>query len=143
MALGTPVDIETGKKLKEKKFSELVKSYYDEKRFGKKLVEFYGKIDANNMTYLSLTKGTIQSGYISAPTIGEVLDWFYEVHGIHLTATPTGILMNDWNYHISISGTSDEIKLGRKLNYKSLNGNFKSRKETYIAGINFVLNKLL
>ena len=76
---------ETAVLAKEKGFDVEVRSYFDFKKFGDKSVEFYGKLDANNLMIwnVELAKN-IPANYISAPSQALLQKWLREKHNLYI-----------------------------------------------------------
>lgn len=79
------ISFETAKLAKEKGFNIEVKTYFDFKKFGIKPVEFFGKLNANDLTKWDddLRQNT-SANYISAPTQSLLQKWLREKHKIIL-----------------------------------------------------------
>lgn len=79
------VSKETAILAKERGFNVEVRSYFDFKKFGDKPLEFYGKLDANNLMVwnVELSKN-IPADYVSAPTQGLLQKWLREKHNLYI-----------------------------------------------------------
>ena len=77
------VSFKTAKLAKEKGFNIEIKYYYDFKKFGKRPLGFFGKLNANDLTQWDNTlKQNKPAEYISAPTQSLLQKWLREVHKI-------------------------------------------------------------
>lgn len=109
--MNTPVNFEIGKLLRDNKQN----------------------ISSSKLMYASNGKLTdainIFDDWFFAPTIAEVLMWFYEKHGIWISCDAT---VNLWYYSISIPET------GKMIIFTS-EKSFKSPTQAYLEAIKYIL----
>ena len=80
------VSFETAKLAKEKGFNIEVKCYYDLKKFGERPLEFFGKLNANDLTkWNEELRENVHAEYVSAPTQSLLQKWLREKHNIHIS----------------------------------------------------------
>jgi len=144
--MNRPVNFELAKLLKEKGFEQENPGYEDHK------YSFYAIKDFDNDWRDSFSKrreGELLDGYylapltekrenvvIIAPTITEVIMWFYEKHGIWIVSLP--VSKNKWYFEILYNYKKD---IGWVCMNDSTESNSPS--EAYEAAIKYTLNNLI
>jgi len=126
MILAATVDFETSKLLRDKEFENttphrLYRSYYNH------LGEYRGDVSE----YIRARVGGLDTKpfeSVDAPTIGQVVDWLYEKHGIWVTVDFNSKV---WYQIINID------------NNRIIQGFHPSPKVSYEAAINHCLTKLI
>jgi hypothetical protein len=133
-----PVSSPIAKLLKEKGFDIPVRNYYLLKEKGKFLHEGFDDEYWGDNRIVNWNDGISPikpfQGFISAPTIAEVLMWLYEKHKIWISVDAPHKLLKSWCFEAY--KINDEITLIEK----SL---FNSPTEAYEAAIDYVLNNLI
>jgi len=115
------VSFQIAKLLKEKGFNEEVRDYYEEKDG----TFYHSQYFRDNISINEKHKG-----FVTAPTIAEVVMWLYEKHGI-------------W---ISVFSTDDVTMFSYKISCRqghNYSPNFNSPTEAYEAAIVYTLNNLI
>lgn len=123
----TPVKFPVAKLLKEKGFDKPIKNYYRITGSG-----VFNTIKPTNHNNDILQKTAGGMTYVSAPTIGEVVMWLYEKHGVYIWGSQELSDSLDFSYRFrDSSGFSPPI------------GAYNSPTEAYEAAIEYCLSNLI
>jgi hypothetical protein len=138
--MNTPVSFELAKLLKEKGFDIPVRNYFLIKEKGEYIHEGFENDYWGDNRIVNWNKDTVGikpfGGFISAPTIAEVVMWLYEKHKIWVVLLPKqkdkGLF---WGVFYS--------EINKQEFSKSLGSNFSSPTEAYEVAIEYILKNLL
>lgn len=124
--MNTHVDFETAKLLKEKCFDENTDSYY-----------CYSPDQTFDLLYEKLKNSDHANNEVSAPTIMEVVMWFYKEHDLWISANFYKTFEEKilWSYTIK--------NITKSYNETLTIGKFNSMNEAYLKAINYCLTKLI
>ena len=126
--MNTPVSLEIAKLLKEKGFNEEVRDYYEEKDG----TFYYSQYFRDNISI-----NEKHNGFVTAPTIAEVVMWLYEKHGIWINVTSDYNRFRTWQYRI----TNRNKMIGKDgIIY---NEGFNSPTKAYSQAIEYTLKNLI
>lgn len=144
--MNTPVSFPLAKLLKEKGFDVHVRNYYLQKEKGNYLHEGFEDSYWGDNRIVNWNKDVVGikpfKGFLSAPTIAEVVMWLYEKHGIWIVVNPhkgeddLGKPFMEFDPEVW-SFTNECIFHNTKLLY------FNSPTEAYEAAIEYTLNNLI
>jgi hypothetical protein len=148
MGLNKPVDFPTAKLLKEKGFDVPVRSYHLEGKYSDFVHEGFEDDYWGDNKIVNWNKDNIGikpfKGFVSAPTIAEVVMWLYEKHGIWIWVSAK--TLDDG------SNNTIFVSCGRYVPTRKKNG-FEidpviyrpkdNPTEAYEAGIEYVLKNLI
>ena len=133
--MNNPISFETAKLLKEKGFDVPVRNYYLQKEKGDHLHEGFEDEYWGDNKVVNWNKDIIGikpfQGFISAPTIAEVVMWLYEKHGIWIFAFSYS---RRWQWKIDSDSSTAEYSRG---------DGFNSPTEAYEAAIEYTLKNLI
>ena len=142
--MNTPVNFETSKLLKEKGFDIPVKNYYLIQEKGNYLHEGFEDSYWGDNRIVNWNKDVVGikpfEGFLSAPTIVDVVMWLYEKHGIWTYVHKDG----GWWFPV-IENYYDEDDQGTIIEdlSKMTKTYFDSPTEAYEAAITYTLNNLI
>lgn len=135
--MNTPVSSELAKLLKEKRFDVPVRNYYLQKEKGNYLHEGFEDSYWGDYRIVNWNKDVVGikpfEGFLSAPTIAEVVMWLYEKHGI-------------WVYLVPAEDNKEVFKpffRGKNIIDQHLTEFFESPTEAYEAAIDYTLKNLI
>lgn len=133
--MNTPVSFEIAKLLKEKGFSEKVRSMYCEDKLYK---DTKSKGNYNDVEWVRTWRNSSNDDTLSAPTIAEVVMWLYEKHGIWISVIP----YNDEELSQTL-WENTIIHITDNYNDCSDYTFYHSPTEAYEAAIIYVLNEMI
>lgn len=141
--MNTPVNFELAKLLKEKGFDVPVRNYYLQKEKGNCLHEGFEDSYWGDNRIVNWNKDVIGikpfEGFLSVPTIAEVVMWLYEKYGIWISVDVD--INGRFRYIIRKYNNNDrawEVK-----NPISISEYYNSPTEAYEAAIDYTLNNLI
>ena len=136
--MNTPVKSPLAKLLKEKGFDVPVRNYYLLKEEGNYLHEGFEDNYWGDNRIVNWNKDVVGikpfEGFISAPTIAEVVMWLYEKYDIWIWVEAKG---DNWNYFLSTKTKP------AYASFRSYNMYYHSPTEAYEAAIKYTLNNLI
>jgi hypothetical protein len=132
--MNTPVSSELAKLLKEKRFDVPVRNYRLEGKYSDFVHEGFEDDYWGDYRIVNWNKEIIGikpfKGFVSAPTIAEVVMWLYEKHGIWIFVFRYS---KEWQWKVDDENST--LEFSRK--------GFNSPTEAYEAAINHTLNNLI
>ena len=136
--MNTPILFELAKLLKEKGFDVPVRTYRLEGKYPDFVHEGFEDDYWGDNKVVNWNKDVIGikpfKGFVSAPTIAEVLMWLYEKHGVWITVCVIGV--DGFGYWLHDKGR-------KRLNPDNQGGYWLSPTEAYKAAIEYCLTKLI
>lgn len=136
--MNTPILFELAKLLKEKGFDVPVRTYRLEGKYPDFVHEGFEDDYWGDNKVVNWNKDVIGikpfKGFVSAPTIAEVVMWLYEKHGVWIFIYPLNKVKGDFAYNISID--DKDVPTNN-------NNRFITPIEAYESGIKYTLNNLI
>jgi len=136
--MNTPILFELAKLLKEKGFDVPVRTYRLEGKYPDFVHEGFEDDYWGDNKVVNWNKDVIGikpfKGFVSAPTIAEVVMWLYEKHGVWITVCVIGV--DGFGYWLHDKGR-------KRLNPDNQGGYWLSPTEAYKAAIEYCLTKLI
>ena len=145
--MNTHVISKIAKLLKEKGFDVPVRNYYLLKEEGNYLHEGFEDSYWGDNRIVNWNKDVVGikpfEGFISAPTIAEVVMWLYEKHGIWISVDIDGENF-DIFYFLVYRNHEERVKeYIKKFNDENYNTNYKTPVEAYEAAIDYSLKNYI
>lgn len=136
--MNTPILFELAKLLKEKGFDVPVRTYRLEGKYPDFVHEGFEDDYWGDNKVVNWNKDVIGikpfKGFVSAPTIAEVVMWLYEKHGVWITVCVIGV--DGFGYWLHDKGR-------KRLNPDNQGGYWLSPTEAYEAAIKYCLEKII
>ena len=141
--MNTPVSYELAKLLKEKGFDIPVRNYYLQKEKGEYLHEGFEDDYWGDNRIVNWNKDVVGikpfQGFVSAPSISDVVMWLYEKHIIWIQVKPGGRL-ETWDFIVQKKNNNFAVPFFEIKQHKPY---FNSPTEAYEAAIEYTLNNLI
>jgi len=145
MSLSKPVDFSTAKLLKEKGFKERTLCYYFKNNLEEPYLENGSSTDVEFRVDLEDLYDYHNNEYLkercSAPTIAEVVDWLFEIHGIWVSVETFRYLK--FNYRVSKKEKTMSVKVPFSFEVVDAGYDLESPTEAYEKAIESCLTKII